>query len=76
MCECNTSALISSAEQHVHIDRNYVLQQDSQSGPNIAAVLLKKDDLQLKEIPMPHQPKENEALIAMRAVGICGSDVH
>jgi L-iditol 2-dehydrogenase len=43
---------------------------------NRAAVLLKKDDLVLKQVPMPAPPRPNEVTIEMKAVGICGSDVH
>lgn len=48
----------------------------SLQGPNIAAVLEKTDVMHLKEVPMPSPPGKNEVIIKMKAVGICGSDVH
>ncbi len=45
------------------------------SVPNLAAVLHRAGDLRLEERPLP-QPGPGEVLIAVRAVGICGSDVH
>lgn len=42
---------------------------------NLSAVLRKVDDLCLEERPIP-EPGKGEVLIAMHAVGICGSDVH
>jgi len=42
---------------------------------NLVAVLNKVNDLQLEERPIP-TPKPNEVLIAVKSVGICGSDVH
>jgi len=45
-------------------------------GPNMAAVLMKKGDMVIKEIPMPTKPGPGQVVIKMKAVGICGSDVH
>ena len=45
------------------------------SGPNLAAVLYGVGDLRIEERPRP-EPGEGEVLVAMRSVGICGSDVH
>merc|ERR1719210_1769427 len=45
-------------------------------GPNIAAVLEKTNVMHLKKIPMPPTPGKSEVIIKMKAVGICGSDVH
>lgn len=42
---------------------------------NICAVLKKKGDLQLEERPIP-KPGKGEVLLAVKSVGICGSDVH
>jgi len=42
---------------------------------NQAAVLRKVNDLVLESRPMP-VPKPHEVLLAMKSVGICGSDVH
>jgi len=42
---------------------------------NLVAVLNKVHDIQLEERPIP-TPKPNEVLIAVKSVGICGSDVH
>ncbi len=40
-----------------------------------AAVLLSPKQIELKQIKIP-TPKENEVLIRLRAIGLCGSDVH
>lgn len=45
------------------------------SGPNLAAVLHGIGDLRVEERPVP-QPGVGDVLVAMRSVGICGSDVH
>ena len=45
------------------------------SGPNLAAVLHGVGDLRVEERPLP-EPGAGEVLVAMRSVGICGSDVH
>jgi L-iditol 2-dehydrogenase len=45
------------------------------AGPNLAAVLHGINDLRLEARPSP-EPGPGEVLIAMRTVGICGSDVH
>ena len=42
---------------------------------NQAAYLHGTNHMFIKEIPMPI-PKENEALVKVKVVGICGSDVH
>jgi len=42
---------------------------------NLTAVLYKKGDLRLETRPIP-EPKDDEVLLRMAAVGICGSDVH
>jgi len=42
---------------------------------NTAAVLRKINDIQLESRPIP-KPKPHDVLVAMRSVGICGSDVH
>jgi L-iditol 2-dehydrogenase len=42
---------------------------------NLSAVLLEKGDLQLLQKPKP-SPGQNQVLISMKKVGICGSDVH
>jgi len=44
--------------------------------PNVAAVLEKTNVMHLKEIPYPSTPGPNEVIVKMKAVGICGSDVH
>ena len=48
----------------------------SVKGPNLAAVLLKQDKMEIPPVPLPRKPKANEVVVAMKAVGICGSDVH
>jgi len=45
------------------------------SDENLTAVLYKKGDLRLENRPIP-TPKDDEVLLRMSAVGICGSDVH
>ncbi|MEF3327913.1 NAD(P)-dependent alcohol dehydrogenase [Oceanobacillus oncorhynchi] len=40
-----------------------------------AAVLNKPLDIEVKEINIP-EPKENEVLIKVQCIGVCGSDVH
>jgi L-iditol 2-dehydrogenase len=45
------------------------------SGPNLAAVLHGIGDLRIEERPIP-APGPGDVLVAMRTVGICGSDVH
>nr|ABU53620.1 sorbitol dehydrogenase [Pyrrhocoris apterus] len=42
---------------------------------NLTAVLYKIDDLRLENRPIP-EPKDDEVLLKMGSVGICGSDVH
>ncbi|XP_046576640.1 sorbitol dehydrogenase-like isoform X2 [Haliotis rubra] len=42
---------------------------------NLTAILYKKDDMRLEDLPVP-EPKEGEVQISMANVGICGSDVH
>ena len=44
-------------------------------GPNLAAVLYGVGDLRVEERPVP-EPGPGDVLVAMRTVGICGSDVH
>jgi len=41
-----------------------------------ALVLEKKLDIQLRDIDMPQQLGANDVRIDMKAVGICGSDLH
>lgn len=40
-----------------------------------AAVLHKPFDVRIEEVPVP-VPKAGEVLVAMKSVGVCGSDVH
>ncbi|XP_044757271.1 sorbitol dehydrogenase-like [Coccinella septempunctata] len=42
---------------------------------NLSAVLYGIDDMRLEQRPIP-KPKDNEVLLKMEVVGICGSDVH
>ena len=44
--------------------------------PNHAAVLLKKHSLTVQSLALPTQIPPRFALLAIKAVGICGSDVH
>jgi alcohol dehydrogenase/L-iditol 2-dehydrogenase len=46
---------------------------------SMAAVVqyaLQKYAVELREVPRPTDPAEDEVLIAPRAVGVCGSDIH
>jgi len=43
---------------------------------NLSAVLHKKKDLKLEEMPLPGKPGPHDAKIEIHSVGICGSDVH
>ncbi|MGE3273449.1 MAG: NAD(P)-dependent alcohol dehydrogenase, partial [Chloroflexota bacterium] len=45
------------------------------AGPNLAAVLHGIGDLRIETRPVP-EPGPGDVLVAMRTVGICGSDVH
>ena len=40
-----------------------------------SAVLYGKQDIRIEDVPMPNVGK-NDVLIQIKAVGICGSDVH
>lgn len=40
-----------------------------------AAVLNKPLDIEVKQVPIP-EPREDEALVRVHCIGICGSDVH
>ncbi|CAH1407006.1 unnamed protein product [Nezara viridula] len=42
---------------------------------NLTAILYKINDIRLENRPIP-EPKDDEVLIKMGSVGICGSDVH
>ncbi|KAG8233802.1 hypothetical protein J437_LFUL008022 [Ladona fulva] len=42
---------------------------------NLTAILYKVNDLRLENRPIP-EPKDDEVLLEMHCVGICGSDVH
>jgi L-iditol 2-dehydrogenase len=46
------------------------------ASPNHAAVLMRKGCLQIQQLPLPSAIPAGFLLIAIRAVGICGSDVH
>lgn len=41
-----------------------------------AAVLHGVNDLRVESVPAPNRPGPDDVLIAIRAVGLCGSDVH
>jgi len=43
---------------------------------NKAAVLVKQHQLLIQPFPFPNAPKSNEVIVKMKALGICGSDVH
>jgi len=47
---------------------------NGQPTENLSAVLFKKGDLRLVNMPIP-EPKDDEVLCRMGSVGICGSDV-
>ncbi|XP_063245092.1 sorbitol dehydrogenase-like [Bacillus rossius redtenbacheri] len=69
------------SERHSRIDLAAAARKStSRSDPtmaedNLTAVLYKINDLRLEQRPIP-EPKENEVLLQMACVGICGSDVH
>ncbi|PVD37792.1 hypothetical protein C0Q70_00393 [Pomacea canaliculata] len=42
---------------------------------NLTAILYKKDDLRLEDLPVP-EPGPGQVQLCMQQVGICGSDVH
>jgi len=42
---------------------------------NLGAVLYGKGDLRMEKVPMPGEPGDDEVLLKMSQVGICGSDV-
>jgi threonine dehydrogenase-like Zn-dependent dehydrogenase len=42
---------------------------------NLAAILYKKNDIRLEQ-RLPGEPGDEEVLIRIDSVGICGSDVH
>ena len=43
---------------------------------NPAAVLYGIDDIRFQNMPLPDRVAEGHVRVQMRAVGICGSDVH
>lgn len=43
---------------------------------NPAAVLHGIDDIRFEDMPLPDQVADGHVRVQMRAVGICGSDVH
>lgn len=43
---------------------------------NLGAVIHGVDDMRMDQLPLPPTPKNNEVLLEMDCVGICGSDVH
>lgn len=43
---------------------------------NLAAILYGIDDLRVENFPIPAQVPDGHVRIAIKAVGICGSDVH
>ncbi|GJQ69295.1 hypothetical protein Trydic_g6429 [Trypoxylus dichotomus] len=45
------------------------------SQDNLTAILYGVNDLRLEQTPIP-EPKDDQVLLRMEAVGICGSDVH
>ena len=42
---------------------------------NKAAVMLEPGKIEMQERPMP-VPKDNEVLVHIKHIGICGSDIH
>jgi len=42
---------------------------------NLTAVLYKTNDIRMEQTPIP-TPDDDEVLLKMDSVGICGSDVH
>ena len=48
----------------------------SDSWRNPAAVLHGIDDIRFEDMPLPDKVADGHVRVQMRAVGICGSDVH
>ena len=42
---------------------------------NLTAILYKTEDIRMEQTDVPN-PKDDEVLLKMDSVGICGSDVH
>jgi len=40
------------------------------------AILNKPGDIEIREIPMPGELKDNEILLKIHKIGVCGSDIH
>lgn len=68
--------ILKQLEPELQSNQLQLQQCSAMSPPNIAAVLEKTDVMGLKEVPMPPAPGANEVIVKMKAVGICGSDVH
>ena len=42
----------------------------------LAARLYGPEDLRVEDVPLPAQPGKGQVLLRVKAVGICGSDLH
>ncbi|KHN71020.1 Sorbitol dehydrogenase [Toxocara canis] len=66
----------SPSLEELHEIHNRTLQNmNMTSQKNLCAVLYAKNDIRMEEREIP-TPKENQLLIRVHTVGICGSDVH
>jgi len=44
--------------------------------PGVVQFAIERGAVELREVPLPDDPDDGEVLLASRAVGVCGSDVH
>ena len=56
--------------------KRYVSTEVSESWKNPAALLYGINDLRFEDLPFTAELPSNYVRVRMRAVGICGSDVH
>lgn len=61
--------------QYVHCQNQNVQMSENQDRCNLTAVLYEKNDLRMEQTPI-EEPGDNEVLLEIHCVGICGSDVH
>ncbi|MGH7870329.1 MAG: alcohol dehydrogenase catalytic domain-containing protein, partial [Candidatus Dormibacteraceae bacterium] len=44
--------------------------------PGVVQFAMEPGAVELREVPLPRDPEDGEVILAIRAVGVCGSDVH
>merc|ERR1739838_757352 len=64
--------LLGLLKHQLHISTDF---KKMASEDNLTAILYKTDDIRLEQQAVP-QPADDQVLIRMDSVGICGSDVH